>query len=418
MTSTQTFVIVGGGLAGAKAAEALRDRGFDGRILIIGAEPVRPYERPPLSKNYLTREAGVDSVFVHEDGFYARHAIELRTATTVTGLDPAAHTMTLSDGTTLRYDKALLATGSEPRRLTVPGAKLPGVHYLRTLADADALSAAADTATSVVIIGAGWIGAEVGASLRRRGLPVALLDTATVPLEQVLGREVGEVYRALHARNGVALHLGDSVVALHGDRHVEAVVTTSGQRLAADLVVVGIGATPRTALAADAGLAVDNGVLTDEFLQTSHPDVYAAGDIARAWHPLFEARLRVEHWANALNQGATAAANMLGVNQPYARIPYFFSDQYDLGMEYAGHCPDWDAVVFRGDPASGEFLAFWLRDQVVCAAMNANVWDVNDDLQTLVRQRARISPDRLTDREVPLTELVAEATRAAGAATQ
>ncbi|OJF09691.1 NAD(P)/FAD-dependent oxidoreductase [Couchioplanes caeruleus] len=405
-TSQQTFVIAGAGLAGAKAAETLRERGFDGRVLLIGDEPTRPYERPPLSKGHLTGEFDPASVFVHDETFYAEHSIELLTATTVTGLDLAAHTVTLSNDTTLRFDKALLATGAQPRPLTVPGANLPGVHYLRTLADADALATAAASASSVAVVGAGWIGAEVAASLRTRGLPVALIEPATVPLERVLGREVGEIYRKLHAHHGVDLHLGEGVAALHGDRRVEELCTTTGTRIGADLVVVGVGAIPRTQVAAEAGLKVDDGVVTDEYLRTSHPDVYAAGDIANAWHPVFGARMRVEHWANASNQGAVAAANMLGAEQPYTHTPYFFSDQYDFGMEYTGYCPQWDQVVFRGNPDAGEFLAFWLHDGVIAAAMNANIWDVNEHLQQLVASRAHIPVERLTDPDVSVESLL------------
>ncbi|MFC4017545.1 NAD(P)/FAD-dependent oxidoreductase [Micromonospora sp. GCM10011542] len=406
-TSQQTFVIVGGGLAGAKAAEALRERGFGGRVVLIGAELTRPYERPPLSKGYLTGKAKLASVFVHDETFYAERSVELLTSTTVTGLGLADQTVHLSDGSTLRFDKALLATGAQPRQLTVPGAELAGVHYLRTVADADALIAAAGSATSVAVIGAGWIGSEIAASLRTRGLAVTLIEPSAVPLERVLGREVGEVYRDLHARHGVDLRLGEGVAALHGGRRVEEVLTTAGTRVGADLVVAGVGATPRTRLAAEAGLSVDDGVVTDEYLRTSHPNVYAAGDVARAWHPVFGARVRVEHWANALNQGPAAAANMLDAREPYTRVPYFFSDQYDLGMEYSGYCPDWDQVVFRGDPGAGGFIAFWLRDGVVAAAMNANVWDVSEHLRQLVRDRLRVPVEHLADPGVPVETLLA-----------
>jgi 3-phenylpropionate/trans-cinnamate dioxygenase ferredoxin reductase subunit len=407
-TSQQTFVIVGGGLAGAKAAEALRERGFEGRIVLIGEEPVRPYERPPLSKGYLTGKADPASVFVHDETFYAERSIELLTSTTVTGLGLADQTVRLSDGSTLRFDKALLATGAQARHLTVPGADLAGVHYLRTVADADALLAAAGSATSVAVVGAGWVGSEIAASLRTRGLAVTLIAPSAVPLERVLGRQVGEVYRNLHARHGVDLRLGEGVVALHGGRRVEEVLTTAGSRVGADLVVAGVGATPRTRLAAEAGLRVDDGVVTDEYLRTSHPNVYAAGDVASVWHPVFGARVRVEHWANALNQGPAAAANMLDAREPYTRVPYFFSDQYDLGMEYSGYCPEWDQVVFRGDPGAGEFIAFWLRDGVVAAAMNANVWDVTDQLQQLVRDRVRVPVEHLADPGVPVEALAAQ----------
>ncbi|HLL64440.1 MAG TPA: FAD-dependent oxidoreductase [Micromonosporaceae bacterium] len=407
MSTQQTILIVGASLAGAKAAEALRAQGFDGRLVLIGEEPERPYERPPLSKAHLS--GAPKDVHVHDETFYARHSIELRTSTTVTELNPAEHTVTLADTTRIRYDKALLTTGATPRRLTVPGADLDGVHYLRTLADADRLLAAAARARAVAVIGAGWIGTEVTASLRQRGLPVTLIDPASTPLERVLGRDAGTVFRDLHAAHGVALHLGDGVRSLHGAGRVAEVRTTGGTAVPADLVVVGIGAVPRVELAAAAGLAVDNGIVVDEHLRTSHPDVYAAGDVARAWHPGYREHIRVEHWSNAINQGAAAAANMLGTAAAYADIPYFFSDQYDLGMEYTGYSPHFDRVVFRGDPHGGEFIAFWLTGGRVTGGMNVNIWDVNEYLQQLARRHARVDPDRLADPRVPLETLVSEA---------
>lgn len=405
MTRQQTYVIVGAGLAGAKAAETLRGRGFDGRIILIGEEPARPYERPPLSKGYLTGEAGVASLFTHAEQFYPDQSVDLRTSTTVTALDPADHTVTLGTGERVHYDKALLTTGSAPRRYAGPGADLAGVHHLRTIADADALTAAAARAHAVAVVGAGWIGAEVTASLRQRGLPVTLIEPSSVPLERVLGTEVGAIYRDLHAGHGVDLRMGDGVASLHGDGHVAEVRTTSGARIEADLVVVGIGATPRIGLAAEAGLKTGDGVSTDEFLRTSHPDVYAAGDIAAAWHPLFGTQVRVEHWANAADQGVAAGATMLGAREPYTKVPYFFSDQYDLSMEYRGYCPEWDQVVLRGRPAEGAFVAFWLRDGAIHAALNANDWDAGEHLHRLVQDRARIPADRLADPGVPLADL-------------
>ncbi|HYN93548.1 MAG TPA: FAD-dependent oxidoreductase [Pilimelia sp.] len=412
MTTEQTFVIVGASLAGAAAAEALRSRGFDGRVVLVGEEPARPYERPPLSKGYLAGQSGLDKVYVHEAGFYADRSIELRTGTTVVGLDPERSVVTLAGGETIPYDRLLLATGAAPRRLAVPGANLPGVHYLRTLADADNLAAAADEASSVAVIGAGWVGSEVAATLRQRGLPVALVEPAATPLERVLGREVGGIYRDLHADHGVALHLGQGAASLHGGDRVEEVRTTGGARIAADLVVVGVGAVPRTELAAGAGLLLGNGVLVDEYLQSSHPGIFAAGDVASAWHPWYRTHVRVEHWANACHQGAAAAASMMGVREPYERVPYFFSDQYDLGMEYTGYCPTWDQVVLRGDPAGREFIAFWLAGGQVVAGMNANVWDVGETLRELVTNRPRVEPARLADVDVPLEGLAAEVTRA------
>ena len=405
MTREQTFVIVGASLAGAKAAETLRAEGFDGRVVLIGAEEARPYERPPLSKEYLRGEAGRDKVYVHDAGFYADHGIELQLGRTATGLDTSARELVLDDDARVGYDRLLLATGAEPRRLPGPGAGLDGVVYLRTVEDSDALQARLDRGGRVVVVGAGWIGAEVAASARTRGLDVTVLDPAAVPLERVLGTEVGAVYRDIHADRGVRMLLGTGVEAIVGGTSAEGVRTSDGRELPCDLVVVGVGVQPRTGLAAEAGIAVDNGILVDAHLRTSAPGVYAAGDVANAEHPFYGERIRVEHWANALNQGPAAARNMLGGADAYERLPYFFSDQYDVGMEYTGFARSWDRVLLRGDPASREFIAFWLADDRVVAGMNVNVWGVTDAIQRLIRTRAAIDDRRLTDTDLPLEQL-------------
>jgi 3-phenylpropionate/trans-cinnamate dioxygenase ferredoxin reductase subunit len=373
VTTSQTFVVVGAGLAGAKAAETLRDRGFDGRVVVLGDEPERPYERPALSKEYLRGDVERSKVDVHAVGFYADHDVELHTGSRVRSVDPVGHSVVLDGGDRVAYDRLLLTTGAEARRLRTPGADLDGVHHLRTIADADRLARALRDAERVVVIGAGWIGSEVAASARSLGRDVAMVDPNAVPLQRVLGAEVGAVYRDLHADHGVALHLGAPVASIAGSGRVEEVHLADGTRLDADLVVAGIGATPRVELAAAAGLTVEDGILTDAHLRTSAADVFAAGDAARAFHPGLGTHLRVEHWANALHQGVAAAENMLGHATVYDRVPYFFSDQYDLGMEYSGHATAWDRVVFRGDPRDGKFLAFWLDHGVVVAGMNANV---------------------------------------------
>lgn len=408
-TSRQTFVIVGASLAGAKAAETLRGEGFDGRLVLIGEEAERPYERPPLSKDHLRGQDEPGSIFVHHEGFYAEHDIELRSSTRVTAVHPGEARIETDDCEVIGYDRLLLATGARPRRLKVPGSDLDGIHYLRTVQDCDRLGAALVSASRLAVVGAGWIGSEVAASARQLGVEVVLIDPLATPLERVLGPEVGAVYRDLHARHGVELRLNTSVDAFAGDHSVEGVRTAGGEVIPADVVVAGIGVEPRTDLAAAAGLDLDNGITVDEYLCTSAPGVYAAGDVAAAWHPDLRQRIRVEHWANALNQGAVAAKNMLGLPTVYDRVPYFFSDQYDLGMEYAGYTTSWDEVVFRGDPTSGEFLAFWIDDGLVVAGMNANTWDVNDAIQDLIRSRHPIPLDRLADPAVPLTELAAVA---------
>jgi 3-phenylpropionate/trans-cinnamate dioxygenase ferredoxin reductase subunit len=398
---SDTYVIVGAALAGAKAAETLREEGFDGRVVLVGNEPDRPYERPPLSKDYLRGESEREAAYVHPASFYEEKDIELRTETTVTAVDLAARELAIGDER-LGFGKLLLATGAEPRRLPVPGAELDGVHYLRSFGDSDALRAAIEASSRVAVIGAGWIGAEVAASARQKGLEVCLIEQLDAPLERVLGREVGELYGAIHRDHGVELLTGAAVEAIEGSGRAERVRLAGGRVVDCDFVVVGIGVAPRTALAEAAKLEVGDGILVDELLRTSNEHVFAAGDVAGAWHPFFEQRLRVEHWHNALEQGPAAARSMLGKREPYDRIPYFFSDQYDVGMEYAGHATEWDEVVLRGDVDTREFIAFWLKDGRVLAGMNVNVWDVTDDIQALIRSRGQVDPDRLRDTDTPL----------------
>jgi 3-phenylpropionate/trans-cinnamate dioxygenase ferredoxin reductase subunit len=403
----QTFVIVGASLTGAKAAETLREEGFDGRVVLIGAENERPYERPPLSKDYLRGEAEAKP-YVHDDGFYADHDIELRTSTTVERIDPAASEVSLAGGETLGFDRLLLATGAQPRRISVPGADLDGVLTLRTIEDSEAIRTRLDAGGRLVTIGAGWIGAEVAASARQRGCDVTILARAELPLERVLGPELGAIYRDIHADHGVEFIGGASITAIEGDGSVAAVRLADDRHIEADFVVVGVGVEPRTELAGAAGIATDNGILVDEHLQTSAPGIFAAGDVANARHPFYGTRIRTEHWANALTQGPAAARNMLGRAEPYDRIPYFFSDQYDVGMEYAGYAATWDDVTFRGDPATREFIAFWLKDDCVVAGMNVNVWDVNEHIQALIRARRPIDRRRLTDPDRPIENLLSE----------
>jgi len=406
MRNERTFAIVGASLAGAKAAETLRADGFDGRIVLIGTETEIPYERPPLSKGLLAGDVARAALHVHPREFYTDQDIELWLGQTVQDLDRPAQELLLHDGTRLRYDRVLLATGSAPRRLTIPGSDLDGVLYLRTVEDAERLRDRLRPGSSVVVVGAGWIGAEVAASARVRGADVTVVSPAAVLLEHVLGTELGAVYRDLHADHGVRMLMGTGVLAFEGAATVERVRTSDGRLLPCDVVVVGIGALPRSALAARAGLSADDGVLVDEHLQTSDPRVFAAGDIANAFHPFYGSHLRVEHWANALNQGPVAAQSMLGAPAIHDRIPYFFSDQYDVGMEYVGHARHWDRVVFRGDPAGREFIAFWMDGDRVVAGMNVNVWDVSDAIADLIRSRGAIADRDLADPERPLTSLI------------
>ncbi len=410
MSSQQTFVIVGASLAGAKAAEALRERGFDGRVVLVGSERERPYERPPLSKDYLRGESEREKAYVHPPDFYDQQGIELMAGSTVSAIDADGSRVSFDSDDELAYDKLLLTTGAEPRRLSIPGADLDGIYYLRTLDDCDVLRERLDAGGHAAVVGSGWIGSEFAASARQRGLEVTLIDPLQVPYEHILGVEIGSFYRDVHAQHGVELLLGEGVDEFGGDGAVRSVRTGSGREVHCDFAVVGIGVAPRVGLAQDAGLDIDNGVAVDERLQSSVPDIFAAGDVAAAWHPFFEERIRVEHWANALNQGPAAAAAMLGDQAPYDRIPYFFSDQYDVGMEYSGYATSWDQVVFRGDRDGGEFVAFWLRNRRVVGGMNVNVWDVNEHVQALIRSRRQVDVDALTDPDTELESLAGERT--------
>ena len=404
MIKLDSVVIAGGGLAGATAAFALREGGFDGRITLVSQEQSAPYERPPLSKAYLRGESTLDKALVRPLAEYAAQGIELFRGRRAVTLDPSGRQLNLDDGTNLTYDALLIATGAAPRHLGSTPASLAGVHYLRNAEDADAIRTAAASATNVAVIGGGWVGSEVAASLRQLGHDVTLISALPRPLEHVLGPEVAEVYRQLHAEHGVRLVQGH-VSLLQGNRSVEEVRLTDGQGLPADLVVVGVGAVPRLQLAMRGALeTTEGGIAVDEYLRTSVPNIYAAGDVAAAWHPRFGRHIRVEHWDNAIQQGKVAAANILGANQAYARTPYFFSDQFDLGMEYRGYAPEWGKVVVRGDLATRQFIAFWLADGRVIAAMNANVWDQGKELRRLVESEERVDTARLADPDVALAE--------------
>ncbi|MFJ4679645.1 NAD(P)/FAD-dependent oxidoreductase [Kitasatospora sp. NPDC088783] len=397
------IVIVGASLAGAKAAEALRAEGYQGPVTLVGDESERPYERPPLSKGYLLGKEEKEKVYVHPADWYERHGVTLRLGTAATGVDPAGHTVTLEGGERLPFSKLLLATGSAPRTLPVPGGDGDFVRTLRRIGDSEGLRAVFRPGARVVVVGAGWIGLEAAAAARTAGAEVTVLEAAELPLLRVLGREAAQVFADLHRAHGVDLRLGVEVAELRAD----GVRLGDGGTVPADVLLVGVGISPNTALAENAGLTVDDGVRTDQHLATSHPDVFAAGDVANAFHPLFGRPIRVEHWANALNQPAVAAASMLGKSAVYDRVPYFFTDQYDLGMEYTGHAEPggYDRVVFRGDVAGREFIAFWLSGGKVLAGMNVNVWDVTDPIRELVRSGRPVDPERLADPAVPLAEL-------------
>jgi 3-phenylpropionate/trans-cinnamate dioxygenase ferredoxin reductase subunit len=404
MADERTMVIVGASLAGAKAAQALRTEGFEGAVVLIGEESVPPYERPPLSKDYLTGKAGRDKIWVLPEAWYAEHRVDLRLGVAATSVDREAREVVLADGSRQRYDKLLLATGSRVRR--IPGTDVEAVFYLRRVEDSDAIRDAFSAAGRVVVVGAGWIGLEGAAAARHHGCEVTMIEPESAPLQRVLGPEVGGMFADLHRDHGVDLRLG---VGLKEVRPGPAVVTDANDELEADAVLIGVGITPNTMLAEQAGLDVDNGIRVDELLRTTvDPDIFAAGDCMNADHPLYGRPIRVEHWANALNSGPAAARSMLGQGSPYDRVPYFFSDQYDLGLEFSGWYQPADVarVVYRGDRDKREFVAFWLdAEDRVLAGMNVNVWDVTDPIQSMIRARQPVDVGKLTDLNVPLSEL-------------
>jgi len=410
MSNATPYLIVGASLAGAKAAEALRAVGYDGPVVLIGAETELPYERPPLSKGYLQGKAEREVIYVHPKEWYQESDVDLRLGATVTAIDRAGHEVVLADGSRIGYSKLLLTTGSSPRRLPVPGADLDGVLYLRSVGDSDRIKATIGSAARIAVIGAGWIGLEVTAAAREAGVAVTVLEAAELPLLRVLGPEVAEVFATLHRDHGVDLRFGVQVAEISGkDGHVAGVRLSDGTVVAADAVIVGIGITPNTELAAAAGLEIDNGIKVDAQLRTSDPDIYAAGDVANAFHPVIGKHLRVEHWANALNQPQAAANAMAGQQVSYDRVPYFFSDQYDLGMEYSGYVEPggYDELLFRGDVPGREFVAFWLgTGGRVLAGMNVNVWDVTDAIQALVRSGRPVDKAALSDPGTSLDSVI------------
>jgi len=406
-----TYVIVGGGLAAAKAVEGIRESDEKGGIVLVTEEDRLPYERPPLSKGVLKGEDDPASAYPHDEAWYAEQGVDLRLGTPATSLDTDARTVTLRDGTVLGYDKLLLATGSSARPLTVPGADLDGVLYLREMQESEALKEQLTKGARIVIVGAGWIGLEVASAAAEAGASVTVVEPQPTPLNAVMGDTIGGWFADLHRSHGVEFRFGEGVDRLEGDGRVEAVVTRSGDRIPADAVVVGVGITPNTGLAEGAGIEVDNGIVTDAALRTSADGVWAAGDVAN-WHSTtLERNVRVEHWANANDGGLAAGRSMAIGEQTYDPVPFFFSDQYDVGLEYAGHVPrDSGAeVLLRGKPDTNEFMAFWVVPEGegvrVLAGMHVNVWDTIDAVQKLVRERTVVDRDRLADPDVPLEDL-------------
>ena len=403
-----TFVIAGGGLAGAKAAETLRAEGFTGEIVLFADESEVPYERPPLSKDYLLGKKPRESAYVHPAEWYAENSVDLRTGVSVAAIERPTHTV-IVEGGTQHYDKLLLATGAAPRRLGIPGEALDGVRTLRKLPDSDALRQEFTRGRRVVIVGSGWIGLETAAAASIAGCQVTVIEPQPTPLYYAIGPELGAVFTALHQAHGVEFRFGETAAEFHGDAagKVGSVLTSSGKVLPADVVIVAIGAGPNDGLARGAGLEISNGVVTDSALRTSDPDIYAAGDVACSFLPLLGTHVRVEHWSNALNGGPAAARSMLGQEVEYNHVPYFYTDQYDLGMECSG-LPSpgaYDEVVYRGDRSTLEFIAFWLKAGRLIAGMNVNVWDVTDDIQSLIRSNRTLDPARLADPSIPLSDV-------------
>ncbi|AXE37481.1 NAD(P)/FAD-dependent oxidoreductase [Acidipropionibacterium virtanenii] len=406
MSSPRDVVVIGGGLAGAKTVEALREQGFGGTVTLIAAEQNLPYERPPLSKGFLAGSDSFEDAVTHTRDWYDENQIDLRLSTRATAIDTARHTVTLDEGSPLHYDKLVLATGSSPRTLTVPGAGAERVHMLRTRQDAESLRAEFGQDRRLVVIGAGWIGLEAAAVARAKGGVVTVVAPSTIPLAAALGDRMGTVYAKLHREHGVAFRLRTSVAEITATAgRATGVKLTSGETIGADAVLVGIGAVPNAELAEAAGLAVDNGVLVDAGLATSDPDIYAVGDIANVDHPVLGTRIRVEHWATALNQPAVAVTNLLGANATWDELPYFFSDQYDVGMEYYGSPGEEDSLVIRGSLDKREFVAFWTDANRITAVMNVNVWDVIDAVKPIIAARRSVDPARLADPEIPFAEL-------------
>ncbi len=403
MTSQPGCVVIGAGLASAHVVQTLREEGYDRPVTLVGNEGERPYERPPLSKSYLQGSTEAEEAFVHEEAWYADHDVDLRLGDAAAALDREAGEVVLASGERLPYTHAVLATGARPRVPDLAGVDLEGVHYLRTLRDSTALRERLGQDGRWVVVGGGWIGLEVAAAARQAGRDVTVLEQAALPLLGVLGEAMGQHFARLHRGRGVDLRTGATVRGIEGSGGRVSGVRTDEETIPADLVLVAVGVVPNVELAAGAGLAVDNGVLVDDRLRTDDPAVLAAGDLANAVNPTLGSRLRVEHWDNAIRQGRLAALSVLGREDRYDWQPYFFTDQFDLGMEYVGRNGRDDEVVVRGDQDAGEFIAFWQADGVVTAAMNVNVWDVSDDLRAVVGRS--VPAERLRDADVPLADL-------------
>jgi 3-phenylpropionate/trans-cinnamate dioxygenase ferredoxin reductase component len=402
----ETFVIVGASLAGGGAAATLRQEGFDGKVILIGAEPQPPYERPPLSKEYLRGESSFEQTLVQPPDFYGENGIETRYGVRATRVDAAEKVVELGGGESVAYDKLLVATGGRNRLLPIPGLHLEGVHDLRTVADCERIRTEIAPGRKAVVVGMGFIGSEVAASLRQSGVEVVVVDRNKVPLRRVLGEEVGRVMEGIHRDHGAKLIFEDTVAAFEGADRVERVVTQGGRRFECDFVVVGLGVEPVMESLAETGVQIDNGIVVDEFCRTGVEGIYAAGDVANHYHPVFERRIRVEHWQNALNQGPAAARNMLGKDEPYDDIPWFWSDQYDFNLQYTGFHTEWDELIVRGSMEERNFVAFYRKDERVLAAVAVNRGKDLRRSMRLIKAQRPVDATKLQDPDVDLRALV------------
>jgi 3-phenylpropionate/trans-cinnamate dioxygenase ferredoxin reductase subunit len=396
------FVIVGASLAGGTAAATLRQDGFDGDVVLIGEEPHSPYERPPLSKQYLRGEMPFEKALVRPPGFYEANRIDTRFGDAATRVDPVERKVELTSGRSVRYDKLLIATGARNRRPPIPGLELENVFDLRSVDDADALRRAIVSGRKAAVIGMGFIGCEVAASLRQQGVGVVCIDPSPTPLFRVVGEQIGQVMSTIHHERGVETLFDDVVTRFEGDGRVERVITRSGRRVDCDVAVVGVGVEPVVDVVAQSGVEISNGILVDEYCRSSVGGIYAAGDVANHYHPVFQRRMRVEHWQNAMQQGAAAARSMLGTGKPYDAVHWFWSDQYDVNLQYAGFHQEWDQFVVRGSLDARNFIAFYLSQGRIDAVVALNRGKEVRRAMPLIRARATVDPRQLGDESVDL----------------
>lgn len=410
MSTPQRIVVIGGGLAGAKTVEALREREYEGHLTLIGEESHLPYERPPLSKDYLAGSAPLDDSIVHTGEWYRQRRVDLHLGSCAVAIDRDARKVSLDSGDQVSYDKLVLATGATPRHSDLSGADAEGVHYLRTPEDSDAIRESLESGTRLAVIGGGWIGLEVAATARAAGAAVTLVERSRIPLARTLGDRMGQVFLDRHREAGVEVLTETEVAEIVTEEgRVTGLRLDGGREIPADAVVIGMGAIPNVELAEAAGLDLaQGGIAVDAALESSDPDIYAVGDVAAHQHPALGRRVRVEHWANALNQPKALAPTLLGDRTEYAELPYFFSDQYDLGMEYLGAVPaeHVNDVVVRGEVSERKFLAFWLdASDAMLAVMAVNVWDMDEEIKPLLGQWRPINRQKLADPSVPFAEL-------------